>query len=101
MLDRFHSLFLFLGSQSEEGHLKSTVDDHDNRNGCRKTEDKFGCITDNLRDIAETHISASELIGISYSTEYSSIIRSENPSGENRGKKSDESIKKMFHTENY
>lgn len=72
MGDRFRSFLLFLRCESKKRHLKSSIDDHDDRNRRCKSEDESGRIIDDLRDIAETDIPFSDLIG-AHSPEYSGI----------------------------
>lgn len=97
MLYRLRPLLLLLRGQTEETHLKGPVDDHDNGNRRRKTEDKSGRIIDDLRDIAETDVPFPDLIG-AHPSKYSRIgIRREDVFRKEGCQSGREYIKGVFH----
>ena len=61
MRNRFCSFFLFLGGESEKCHLKSSVDDHNDGNGCRKAKDKRRRVAYDFWDIIEVNITIPKL----------------------------------------
>lgn len=72
VLYRLGSFFLLLGRESEKTHLKGPVDDHDDCDRCRESEDEIGGIVDDSRYVSETDISAPQFVGVD-SAEYSGV----------------------------